>query len=167
MDNPSPQSSSPLGPVPLGSAIQPAAATASPSIWRYARIGISSVVLLIAIIFAIARAVSPSNGTRLAVGDDEIFYSGSATKADAQALGKALTDIGYFNKTNSITVLLAKDAAGTTLKFVVKEDAGQKDSTLDEFAIITQAVAPSIGGKPITLKLLSAELKELKSRKVE
>src|SRR6202035_606734 len=121
-----------------------------------------SLVILLAIICAIVFATGPASSKRLAVGNSEVLYSGSATQADAQALGKALTDAGYFGGSKATSVLLSKDGTGTTVQFVISEAAAQKEGILDGFTRITEAIAPSIGGKPITLKLVDPELKELK-----
>ena len=137
------------------------------SMWKASAIGLGCLLALMAIVIAIVIETTPSTGTRLIVGSSEIYYSGAATQADAQALGKALTDNGYFSPGHSTTVLLAKDRLGTTLKFVVNDEAGERETTLDAFAQLTEQIAPSVGGKPITLKLLNSELKEMQTRKIE
>lgn len=139
------------------------------SMWKAAGIGLVSLVGLLAVIFVIAIAMESLTGpSRLKVGSSDVLYSGKATAADAQALGKALTDLGYFRDGQAVSVLLSKDASGTTLKFVVNEAAAAHgEDLLAGFADLTEKLAPAIGGKPITLQLVNAELKELKSKRVE
>ena len=132
--------------------------------WSAAGVGVVSFVVLVGSIFAIVFAMEPTRGTRLPIGSSEIYYSGSSTEAEAKALGKALTDDGYFAAGRTTTVLISKDANGTTLRFVVKPEEGQKDSTLDAFGKVAEDVAPAVGGKPITLKLVDPDLKELRSK---
>lgn len=138
------------------------------SLWKAFGVGAASLVAVLAVIFAIAITAdlaSPSN-KRLSVGTSEILYSGSATHADAQALADALTRDGYFRSGNAATVLLARNGNGTTLQFVVNEAAAQNDSTIAIFTALAQDVAPSIGGKPITMELVSPQMKVLKTTKI-
>jgi hypothetical protein len=139
------------------------------SMWKAFGIGVVSLVAILAICISIALAadlVSPSK-QRLASGGSEILYSGSATHADAQALADALTKAGYFGAGRATTVLLAKSGTGTTLQFVVNETAAQDDNTLAIFAAVAQDVAPSVGGKPITMQLVNPELKVLKTKRID
>ncbi len=118
-------------------------------------------VLVLAIVVAIFVGKDWVGTTRLKVGNSEIVYSGSSTKADAEALGKALTDIHYLGRTKATTIFLSKDDSGVTLQFVVNDNAAKKANTVNAFTQIAEAVAPSIGGKPITLKLVNPELKKM------
>jgi hypothetical protein len=138
------------------------------SMWKAAGIGLVTLAGVFAVIAVAVVATTMLTGpSTLKVGSSEVLYSGNATTADAQALGKSLTDLGYFRDEHPATVLLSKDASGTTLKFVVNEAAADNETTLAIFAAITEKLAPSIGGKPITLQLVNKELKELKSKRVE
>lgn len=138
------------------------------SLWKAAGIGLVSLAGTFAVIFVVVIATTMLTGpSTLKVGSSEVLYSGKATTADAQALGKSLTDLGYFQDGHAATVLLAKDASGTTLKFVVNEAAADNDAALGIFAAITDKLAPSIGGKSITLQLVNKEMKELKTKRVE
>ena len=139
------------------------------SLWKAFGIGAASLVGVLAIIFGIAIAAdlaSPSN-KRLSVGSSEILYSGSATHADAQALADSLTHAGYFGGGRATTVLLARNGSGTTLQFVVNEAAAQNDTTLAMFTALAQEVAPSVGGKPITMELVCPEMKVLKTTRID
>ena len=70
------------------------------------------------------------NGRKVIIGtQDEVFYSGSATKDQATALGNALKGDGYFQD-KGVTVLLDKESSGTTISFVVKDGFWNQAGTL-------------------------------------
>ncbi len=138
------------------------------SMWKAAGVGLLSLILLVAVVFAAVFSWEWLRaGSSVVVGNAQIRYSGSATKADAEGLGKALGDVGFLNGQHAVTVFFVKDASGKTVKFVVNETAGRQAGTLELFVAIVEKIAPSIGGKPITLKLLSPQQTELQSKKVE
>jgi hypothetical protein len=99
----------------------------------------------------------PFVGTRLAVGaNDEIYYSGSATEADARALGDALTKQHFFGQSGA-TVQLDKSAGKTTISLVVKDGAWDNSEFVSDVRDIIADIAPAVGGLPITLKFLDSE----------
>jgi len=114
-------------------------------------IGIATLVLVFLAVFAyfffgqMKRSVTI--GTK-----DQVFYSGTATKADATALGNALKSDGYFQD-RGVTVLLDKEATGITISFVVENGAWNQTGTLSGFEEIAREVAPSVGGLPVRLQL--------------
>jgi hypothetical protein len=87
---------------------------------------------------------------------DEVYYFGSATKADAEALGKALKAAEYFTDQGT-SVELTKDA-GTAISFVLNEGAWQRPEVVGAFARLVQRVSAAVGGLPITLRLLNANM---------
>jgi hypothetical protein len=103
---------------------------------------------------------APKLGTRMAVGKDEIFYSGAATEADAKALAAALTAAEFLGAANAKTVLLSKDSAGTSIGFIVGTASIDKPEVRSSFEKIVESVADCVGGKPLTLRLLDPEFKE-------
>ena len=93
--------------------------------------------------------------------NDVIYYLGDATDADARALGAALRDAGYL-KGLGVSVTLAKDPH-TSIGFVVTTAVwGQTDLTR-AFEKLTREVEASVGGGPIELRLLDANMDEKKS----
>lgn len=87
---------------------------------------------------------------------DEIYYLGSATKDDAEALGRALRVAGYLQDLGvSVT---ASKGEGTAIGFVVGEGVWQQPEAVVRFANLARQVAPSIGGLPIQVRLLSPEM---------
>jgi hypothetical protein len=87
---------------------------------------------------------------------DEIYYFGSATQSDAEALGRALRDADYL-KDRGVTVSLSKDVV-TSLSFVVSPGVWLQPDSVARFQELARRVAPSIGGLPLQLRLLSPEM---------
>lgn len=83
---------------------------------------------------------------------DQVIYSGTATQADATALGNALKSDGYFQD-RGVTVQIDKGSGGTTISFVVQDGVWTQTSTLSSFEEIVREVAPSVGGFPVQLQL--------------
>jgi hypothetical protein len=84
-------------------------------------------------------------------GGDAVIFEGSATQADAQALGQQLKTMGYFLGKGA-NVFLTKDN-GTILAFVVSDGSWNDATAVSEFETIVRSVAPSVGGLPIDLRL--------------
>jgi len=114
------------------------------------------VVILAAIVIAVVIPTYMSHsGPKIVVGTkDEVYYSGSATQSDAQALGNALKADGYLSD-KGVTVLLDKGASGTVVSFEVKEGAWDQPDMVSSFDEIGREIAPSIGGFPIQLHLMN------------
>jgi len=87
---------------------------------------------------------------------DEIYYFGSATQSDAEALGRALREADYL-KDLGVTVSLSKDVV-TCLSFVVNPGVWLHPETVGRFQELARRVAPSIGGLPLQLRLLSPDM---------
>jgi hypothetical protein len=90
-------------------------------------------------------------------GDDAVYYEGFSTLADGQALAQKLQSIGFFTGKGA-NVFLKKHTNGTTLAFVVTDGAWNDAKMVSDFETITRTVAPSIGGLPIDMRLLSTTL---------
>jgi len=87
---------------------------------------------------------------------DEIYYFGSATESDAEALGRALREADYL-KDRGVTVSLSRDLV-TTLSFVVGPGVWLNPDNVARFQQLARRVAPSIGGLPLQLRLLSPDM---------
>jgi len=86
---------------------------------------------------------------------DQVIFSGTATKADATALGNALKSDGYFQD-RGVSVLLDKETSGTTISFVVENGVWNQTSTVSGFEEVAREVAPSVGGFPVQLQLVNS-----------
>jgi hypothetical protein len=87
---------------------------------------------------------------------DTIYYYGSATEADAKALGQALQAAGYLEDLG-VTVMLLK-GGGTAVSFVVREGLWERPETAAALEGLVRRVAPSIGGLPIEIRLLDPQM---------
>lgn len=123
-------------------------------------------------------------GPRIAAGkEDQLVYSGTATKADAEKLAPALVKVGLLQKPGVILVL-TKDASGSSLLIPLKGDETAradeekltaKDSPLKGLPIahatfpwedpvfvasiesIGPQLAYALGGPPLTIRLLNSK----------
>jgi len=94
----------------------------------------------------------------LIVGNrDKVWYSGTATQKDAEALGDALKTNGLF-RDNGLIVALSKSAGGTQLSFVIGSEGTLDPRVAAVFQILGRKVAPSIGGLPITVNVVDPAL---------
>ncbi len=114
-----------------------------------------------AVLFTVAfLAVNKSGGAFAAsksvvIGTkDEVYYSGSATREDAQTLGNALKTDSYFTDRGA-DVLLTKDKEGTSLSFVVQDKFLSQPDILPSFEEVARQVAPTVGGFPIQVRLVN------------
>jgi len=99
-------------------------------------------------------------------GGDAVYYEGYSTLADGQALGQKLQSIGFFTGKGA-NVFLKKHTNGTTLAFVVTDGTWNNAKMVSDFETITRSVAPSIGGLPIDMRLLSTTLVVEKDEKLQ
>lgn len=90
-------------------------------------------------------------------GSDGVYYEGSANKAQAQALGRRLESMGFFQGKGA-NVLLIRHDDGTTLAFVVADRAWGNPSKVSDFETIVRDVAPTVGGLPIDMRLVNTQL---------
>lgn len=122
-------------------------------------------VVLVGVIWLGQRSIM---GTRLEIiGEQAVNYSGTATEQDARSLGNALKEIGYFDGKRPVDVLLSKGEGGTAISFIVNQGVWNDAETVENFRTITAALAPSVGGLPVTLRLMDEHLNTEKEVRVE
>jgi len=97
---------------------------------------------------------------------DEIFYMGSATAGEADALGTALQSSGFFGKQGA-SVMLMKNLGVTTISFVVGEGIWDQADKVAAFETIVRAHAGTVGGLPINLRLMNANVEVKKETTVK
>jgi hypothetical protein len=97
----------------------------------------------------------------------EVFYSRGATRNDAQRFGEALRDAGYFDGTAPSGVLIAGKAGGREISFIVGEGVWDDESWMNYVREVAEYVAPAIGGRPLTVRILDENLNEKKRFQVE
>jgi hypothetical protein len=94
---------------------------------------------------------------RLAVGaKDELYYFGSATKADAEALAKALKDGRFFTDLGA-KVFYSKES-GKAITFVLNKNAWERPDFYAVFQDVVRRAAPSVGGLPIAMRMLDLDM---------
>jgi hypothetical protein len=89
-------------------------------------------------------------------GNDGVYYEGSATKAEAQALGRRFKSMGFFRGKGVNVFLIRHDDDGTTLAFVIVREANP--SRVSSLEAIVRDVAPIVGGLPIHMHLVNPQL---------
>jgi hypothetical protein len=87
---------------------------------------------------------------------DEVYYFGSATKAEAEGLGAALRKTEYFTDQGA-SVELSKDGR-TVISFVVNAGAWDRPEIVGAFVRLVRRAAAAVGGLPITLRLLDPNM---------
>jgi hypothetical protein len=97
---------------------------------------------------------------------DEIYYLGSATQAEANGLGQMLKSAGFFQD-RGVSVFLSKGDDGTAISFVVAEGAWDSPDYVTEFESLVRQGASSVGGLPITLRLVNSKLETKKVEKID
>jgi hypothetical protein len=132
--------------------------------WTAAGIGLACLALVALVVFAIV--LPGASKTKVTFGDDEVYYSGSATEQNARAFGEALKTAGYFQG-KGFSAELLKDSDGTTLSFVVKDGAWDDAEKVKLFEDIARQIAPAVGGLPLQLRFLNANSETKKEIKVE
>ena len=109
--------------------------------------------------FAFTAGCNFSFGTKkVTIGaKDEVRYSGTATEAEATALGESLKTQGYLQD-KGVTVVLAKEANGTTISFVVQDGAWDNEDNIPTFESMVRTAGPAVGGLPIKLQFMNSKL---------
>lgn len=91
-------------------------------------------------------------------GNDGVYYEGSATKAQAQALGERFKLMGFFRGKGANVFLIRHDDDGTTLAFVIVGEGWKDPNRVSSFEAIVRDVASTVGGLPIDMHLVNPEL---------
>jgi len=125
---------------------------------RWAAFGLSIVVTaaLVAVIFGgfYAYYLGVAAHSTVKIGaKDNVTFSGTATKQDALKLGEALKQIGYF-RDQGVSVFVAKGAGVPIVSLVVINEAWNQPDKVSAYERIGLAIAPSVGGLPIKVRLI-------------
>jgi hypothetical protein len=87
---------------------------------------------------------------------DQVIYSGTATEAQATALGNALKSDGYFQD-RGVTVLLNIGNGATTISFVVGDGVWNQQGMMGQFEEVAREVAGTVGGLPVNVQLMDTK----------
>jgi hypothetical protein len=96
---------------------------------------------------------------------DTIYYFGSATDGDAKALGQALREAGYLQDLG-VSVVVSKGGR-TAIGFVVGDGVWERADAVASFGRLARQVAASVGGLPVQVRLLNAEMETKKEITVQ
>ena len=94
-------------------------------------------------------------------GNAHVYYLDSATEADARSLAATLRDQNAFAG-GSADVFISKEHAGTSVLIPVREGAWNNSRQVSWLKQIVRRAAPSVGGLPVTLRLLDTSLQPRK-----
>ena len=90
-------------------------------------------------------------------GNDDVYYQGGVTQAQAQGVGEVLKSADFFEG-QGVDVFVAKDGGTTTISFVTNSKAWDDPAMLSGFEKLARAAAPSLGGLPLHLQLVDNTL---------
>ncbi len=122
--------------------------------WVATGIGLVGMALTFGAVFGVEAL---RRGPKVTIGTkDEVYYSGSASKEEARALGDALKSSGYFSDKGT-SVFLSKSQGGVIVSFVVQEGAWDKPEMVSGFAEVGREIAPKVGGFPIKVRLINSD----------
>jgi hypothetical protein len=99
-------------------------------------------------------------------GSNAIYYEGSATKDEAQALGQRLESMGFF-RGNGANLFLTRHDDGTTVAFVVVGEAWNNPTKVSSLEAVVREVAPTVGGLPINMRLVDTQLQVKKDELIQ
>ena len=103
----------------------------------------------------VVTAQADASSTVMIGTEDQVRYSGTATKDQATALGNRLKTDGYFQD-RGVTVLLSKGSNGTVISYVVKDGVWNNPTMVSDFEVITRDVAAAVGGLPVDMQLMNS-----------
>ncbi len=92
-------------------------------------------------------------GSRFSFGSDHVYYSGSATGELAMALGEKLKETRFFTN-KGVNAVLWRGASGAIVSFVCKTGTWDNRDVVLQYEDIGRRIAPSVGGFPITVRML-------------
>jgi hypothetical protein len=105
--------------------------------------------------------------TRITVGRGYLYYALPISAAEADAVGRALTQAGYFNEARDSTLMLSREGGTPQLRYVIDPQAANDPGVVAEFEEVSAGIANSIfEGHPLLMRLCDAELNSLHERQV-
>lgn len=121
------------------------------SAWRGVGIGILCLIPFLLVIFGSAMALEPSFGTRVAFGNDEVYYTEDATEADAHTLAGELREAKFFGGPG-VSVQISATNGQYTVSFVMVEEAWNNAEVVGYFRAGGRLLALKFG-TPLTIQL--------------
>jgi len=107
------------------------------------------------------------NTRKVTIGtNDSVWYSGTATLQDAEALGKALQENGFF-RDKGLRVYLSEGIDGADISFMVKDGAWNDPKISAAFQGIGRKVTKSVSDRPVRVHLIDSKLERKKDLPVQ
>ncbi len=142
--------------------------------WIGAGIGLAVFAPLIGalVVFVLISGVNPSAFVDMQhsvdMGHDQhVYYSRGATRDDAQRFGEALETEGYFDGTTPADVLISGKAGAREISLLSGGGVWEDESYVEAVRAMAERIAPAIGGKPFTVRILDENLNEKKRLQIE
>lgn len=98
-------------------------------------------------------------------GGNGLYYEGSATKAQAQALSRKLKSMGFF-RGKGANVLLIRHDDGIIIEFPIIGEAWNDSRKVSALETIVREVAPTVGGLPIEMRLVDLQMELKKTEEI-
>jgi len=96
-----------------------------------------------------------------------VYYAGEATKDEAKELGHHLETTPFFHAHGATVLFTRHNGEGTILGFVATEQDWTNPQRIADFEAIVHNAAVTIGGLPIQMQLLNAQLEVQKDSLIE
>jgi hypothetical protein len=96
---------------------------------------------------------------------DEVYYYGSATESEANALGQSLKSAGFF-RDSGLSIFLSRGDDGTAITFAVEEGAWNMPDRVAAFEALVRQSAPAVGGLPVQLRFVNSRVELKKVERV-
>jgi hypothetical protein len=142
--------------------------------WVGAGIGLA-IFVPVATAFVTAFMVSGVNPSALVdtqeyvdMGHDQyVCYTRGSTRDDAHHFGRALEEYGYLDGTMPADVLITGKAGFREISFLGAEGTWDDEANVQWIKDMAEEIAPAIGGKPVTVRLLDEDWNEKKRLRLE
>jgi hypothetical protein len=141
------------------------------TIWIATGLGLALFAPILAVI-VLTSGISPSAirdaETAVDMGQEQyVFYSRGATENDAQRFGEALQTEGYFDGTMPADVAISGKVGDRQISLFADATMWDDETYLYQVRAMTERIAPAIGGKPITVRILDENWNEKKRLQIE
>ncbi len=136
---------------------------------RWLKVLLIVVAVAVAVLVVVAIFLAKHEmGTKLKLSDKEsVYYGGEANEADAQRLGAALKETGYFSGERTVDVLLRREGGQTRVSFVVQDGSWDKPDIAAQFQVLGAGLKSAVGGQSYTLRLVDDALNVKREFKID
>jgi hypothetical protein len=125
------------------------------SFWRGAGIGLLCGLLMVGMIFGVLYLAFPGAFTPVVKfnANDEVYYTGEATREDATLVGVVLTREEFFGDSSGASVQVSASSGLYTVSFVVFEGAWHDPGAVDDVRYLGGILGDTRLGRPLTVTL--------------